>query len=66
MSSSLAGFWVTLYGRIAVTPEVHPATLEEAQAAIEWYGRSSVRAAGMFQDELESAIGHAQGTWRVY
>lgn len=36
--------------------QIHPAALEEAEAAIEWYGLRSIRAAGMFLDELENAI----------
>ena len=35
---------------------IHPAALEEAEAATEWYRRRSVRAAGMFLDELDRAI----------
>lgn len=35
---------------------IHPAALEEAEAATEWYGRRSMRAAGMFLDELDRAI----------
>jgi len=35
---------------------IHPSALEEAEAAIEWYGRRSTRAAGMFLDELDRAI----------
>ena len=36
--------------------QIHPAALEEAEAAMEWYSRRSIRAGGMFFDELEKAI----------
>jgi plasmid stabilization system protein ParE len=35
---------------------IHPAALEEAEAATEWYRRRSMRAAEMFLDELDRAI----------
>jgi len=35
---------------------IHPAALEEAEAATEWYRRRSLRAAEMFLDELDRAI----------
>ena len=35
---------------------IHPAALEEAEAASEWYRQRSVRAAEMFLDELDRAI----------
>ena len=35
---------------------LHPEALDEAEAAIEWYRRRSVRAAEMFVDELDRAI----------
>ncbi|MGA2724883.1 MAG: type II toxin-antitoxin system RelE/ParE family toxin [Bryobacteraceae bacterium] len=35
---------------------MHPASLEEAEAATEWYRLRSVRAAEMFMDELDRAI----------
>jgi toxin ParE1/3/4 len=35
---------------------VHPAALEEAQAAVEWYGQRSRRAAERFVDELDAAM----------
>ena len=35
---------------------IHPFALEEAEAAIEWYGQRSTRAAGMLLDELDQAI----------
>lgn len=36
--------------------QIHPAALEEAEGATEWYARRSVRAAALFLDELENAI----------
>ena len=36
---------------------LHPEALNEADSAIEWYRRRSVRAAEMFADELDRAIG---------
>jgi len=36
--------------------QIHPAALEEAEAATEWYRRRSMRAAEMFLDELDRAI----------
>jgi plasmid stabilization system protein ParE len=35
---------------------LHPEALDEAEAAVEWYRRRSVRAAEMFVDELDRAI----------
>jgi plasmid stabilization system protein ParE len=35
---------------------IHPAALEEAEAATEWYRRRSMRAAEMFLDELDRAV----------
>ena len=35
---------------------IHPAALEEAEAAVNWYARRSRRAAGMFLDELDRAM----------
>lgn len=35
---------------------IHPAALDEAQAAIDWYRARSMRAAWRFLDELSSAI----------
>jgi len=35
---------------------IHPAALEEAEAATEWYRRRSLRAAEMFLDEIDRAI----------
>lgn len=35
---------------------IHPAALEEVEAAIEWYGQRSGRAAEMFLDDLDGAI----------
>jgi toxin ParE1/3/4 len=35
---------------------IHPAALEEAEAATEWYERRSSRAAGLFLDELDLAV----------
>jgi plasmid stabilization system protein ParE len=35
---------------------IHPAALEEAEAALDWYARRSRRAAGMFLDELDRAM----------
>jgi len=35
---------------------IHPAALEEAEAAVDWYAVRSRRAAGMFLDELDRAI----------
>ena len=35
---------------------IHPAALEEAEAAAEWYRQRSPRAAAMFLDELDRAI----------
>ena len=35
---------------------IHPAALEEAGAAMDWYARRSKRAAGMFLDELDHAM----------
>jgi len=32
---------------------IHPAALEEAEAAVDWYMQRSRRAAGMFLDELD-------------
>lgn len=45
---------------VSGAPRIHPSALEEAEAAIEWYGRRSVRAAGMFLDELD----RHQPNWR--
>ena len=44
---------------------VHPVALDEAEAAIDWYAQRSRRAAEMFLDELERAIGGSGGslTW---
>jgi plasmid stabilization system protein ParE len=36
--------------------EIHPAALEEAQAAAEWYRQRSVPAAEMFLDEIERSV----------
>jgi plasmid stabilization system protein ParE len=35
---------------------IHPAALEEAEAAVDWYAQRSRRAADRFLDELEGAI----------
>lgn len=35
---------------------IHPAALEEAEAATEWYRRRSPQVAGMFLDELDRTI----------
>jgi plasmid stabilization system protein ParE len=35
---------------------IHPAALEEAETATDWYRQRSRRAAEMFLDELDSAI----------
>lgn len=35
---------------------IHPAALEEAEAAVDWYAQRSRRAAGMFLDELDRAV----------
>ena len=35
---------------------IHPAALEEAEAAVDWYAQRSTRAAGMLLDELDRAI----------
>jgi toxin ParE1/3/4 len=35
---------------------IHPAALEEAEAAVDWYAQRSRRAAGMFLDELDRAM----------
>lgn len=35
---------------------IHPAALQEAEAATEWYGKRSERAAEMFLDDLDRAI----------
>jgi len=35
---------------------IHPAALEEAEAAVDWYARRSRRAARMFLDEIDLAI----------
>ena len=35
---------------------IHPAALEEAEAATDWYGGRSMRAAGMFLDEVDRAM----------
>jgi len=35
---------------------IHPAALEEAEAAVDWYAQRSRRAAGLFLDELDRAI----------
>jgi toxin ParE1/3/4 len=35
---------------------IHPAALEEAEAAVDWYAQRSKRAAEMFLDELDRAI----------
>jgi plasmid stabilization system protein ParE len=35
---------------------IHPAALEEAEVAVDWYAQRSRRAAGMFLDELDRAI----------
>ena len=35
---------------------IHPAALEEAEAAVDWYAQRSGRVAGMFLDELDRAI----------
>lgn len=35
---------------------IHPAALDEAEAAAEWYRRRSAHAAEMFLDELDRAI----------
>ena len=40
----------------SASARIHPAALEEAEAAAEWYGRRSMRAAWMFLDELDHAI----------
>lgn len=35
---------------------IHPAAVEEAEAATDWYAQRSNRAAEMFLDELDAAI----------
>jgi plasmid stabilization system protein ParE len=40
---------------------IHPAALEEAVAATEWYAKRSPRAAGLFLDEIDDAIGRISG-----
>jgi len=35
---------------------IHPAAVEEAEAAVDWYAQRSRRAAGMFLDELDRAV----------
>ena len=40
----------------SVAVRFRPAALDEAEAATEWYGRRSIRAAQMFLDELEDAM----------
>jgi plasmid stabilization system protein ParE len=37
---------------------IHPAALEEAEAATDWYAQRSNRAAERFLDELDSAVDH--------
>ena len=37
---------------------IHPAALEEAEAATDWYSQRSRRAAERFLDELDSAVDH--------
>ncbi len=44
-------------GGVSIGVRIHPAALEEAEAAVDWYRRRSRRAAEMFLDELEGAIG---------
>jgi hypothetical protein len=39
---------------------IHPAALEEAEAAVIWYGSRSQRAAELFLDELDLAIAQIQ------
>jgi len=39
-----------------VPVRIHPAALEEAEAATDWYRQRSVRAAEMFADELDRAV----------
>mgnify|MGYP002402846407 CR=1 FL=1 len=38
----------------------HPAALDEAEAATDWYRQRSIRAAEMFLDELDDAIHRIQ------
>ena len=35
---------------------IHPAALEEAEAALDWYAQRSKRAARMFLDDLDRAM----------
>jgi hypothetical protein len=39
---------------------IHPAALEEAEAAVDWYGRRSVRAPQLFLDEVDRALSGLQ------
>jgi hypothetical protein len=47
--------------------KIHPAALEEAEAAMEWYSRRSIRAGGMFFDEANPGQfpEYASGTRKV-
>ena len=38
------------------SPRIHPAALEDAGAAVDWYAERSRRAAGMFLNELDRAV----------
>ena len=40
----------------------HPAALAEAEAAVEWYGQRSERAAARFLDELDWVIGQVSSS----
>lgn len=46
--------------------QVHPAALDEAEAAIDWYAQRSRRAAEMFLDELERAVEQIAGNPHRY
>jgi plasmid stabilization system protein ParE len=45
---------------------IHPAALEEAEAATGWYGQRSQRAAEMFLDELDRALEQIAGNPQHY
>ncbi len=45
---------------------IHPAALEEAEAAVDWYAQRSPRAAERFLDELDRAIDQIAENPRQY
>jgi plasmid stabilization system protein ParE len=45
---------------------IHPAALEEAEAALAWYAERSQRAAEMFMDELDRGMEHIARIPRQY